>query len=144
MNTAREKVRNELLCDGLIDWVSLSEVNSRVLKHNPTASPSAVQKETMAVIHSLVSEGLFELGSRSDDDDRFVASDEPLETSMQRIYDAYVKHNDQRLGWVYRFWFNLSDKGKSVALSSEKGRQIAREEEERVRALRKINDAGRA
>jgi hypothetical protein len=109
------------------------------MSHNPGASLATVQNETIEIIKSLVSEGLFELGYRSDEDDRFVASDEPLDTSMQKIHDAYVKHNDQRLGWVYRFWLNLSDSGKDLALASDKGKQIAREEEERVRALQKIN-----
>jgi hypothetical protein len=58
MKTARENI----LIHGLIDWVRLSGVHSYVLQENRTAPPSELQQETLEMIHSLVSDGLVELG----------------------------------------------------------------------------------
>ncbi|GAB7143541.1 hypothetical protein [Mycobacterium riyadhense] len=133
MNTARERARDEVLTDGLIDWVSLSRVNWQVIQHYPTAHLSEVQNETLELVRSMAAEGLIELGEMSNDDGRFVAWDEPLERSMQRIYEAYVTHHDNRLGWVHRYWLNLTDKGRQLILSTEEGQRVARAEKERLR-----------
>jgi hypothetical protein len=62
MTTARENVRIELITDGIADYVDLGAVDSQVSRHNPSASVSEVQRETLETIRSLVSDGLFELG----------------------------------------------------------------------------------
>lgn len=47
MTTALEKVRAELLTDGLADYVDLGAVDSQVTRHNPSAPISQVQRETL-------------------------------------------------------------------------------------------------
>jgi hypothetical protein len=139
MTTARDKAREEVLLDGFVDWINFNQVHSQVAQHYRSASLSEVQNETLGLIRSLVSEGLFELGDRSGQDGRFTAWDEPLDVSMQRIFDAYVTHFDNRPGWVWCCWLNESDKGQQLVLSTDKGRQLAREVDER---LREIRDSG--
>lgn len=139
MSHAREKVREELLTDGLVDLVDLSLINWRVLQQNRSASVSEVQHETLEVIRSMVSDGLFQLGYRGEGG-RFVAWDEALDQSMNAIYDAYVTHHDDRPGWVWFAWLNLTDKGKEVALSTEYGRQVAEDVEQRLRETGDVHD----
>ena len=135
-----DTAREELIYEGLYGPVPLSSVNWHVMQLHRDATPCVIQQETMQLIRLLVADGLFELGYRAGEDDRFVAFNEPLDTSIQNIYDAYVTHNADRLGWVYRFWLDLSDKGKRVALSTDKGKQIAREEEERLAELQALRN----
>jgi hypothetical protein len=111
MRTAREKI----LIQGLIDWVSLAHVHSDVLQENRTASSSEVQQKTLDTIRSFVADGLFELGDLSGEGGRFVAWDTPLDESMKRIYDLYVKHFDNNSLWIWECWLNLTDKGEQVA-----------------------------
>jgi hypothetical protein len=111
MRTARENI----LIHGLIDWVSLAHVHSDVLQENPTASQSDLQKKTLDTIRSLVSDGLFELGDLSGEGGRFVAWETPLDESMKRIYDLYVKHFDDNSLWIWECWLNLIDKGERIA-----------------------------
>lgn len=143
MNTARDIAREEILLDGLVDLVSLSAVNWKVRQQLPLASLSEIQNETLEVVRFLIEEGLFELGRRSGEDDGFVAWDEPPDVSMQRVYDAYVTHHDDELGWAYRFWLKLTPKGEQLVLSTEKGRHVAQAVEEELREIRAFRDGGR-
>lgn len=67
MNIAatRESSRRILL-DGLADYIHLYPVDWNVRQHNPSTSRQEVQNETLAVIRSLVSEGLVVLGAMSE------------------------------------------------------------------------------
>jgi hypothetical protein len=111
MRTAREKI----LIQGTIDWVSLAHVHSDVLQENRTVPSSEVQQKTLDTIRSLVADGLFELGELSGEGGRFVAWNTPLDESMKRIYDLYVKHFDNNSLWIWECWLNLTDKGEQVA-----------------------------
>jgi hypothetical protein len=115
MTTAREKVCAELLTDGLADYVDLGAVDSQVTRHNPQAGPSDVQRETLATIRFLVSEGLFELGDLSGEGGSLVAWIGSLDESIQRISDVYVVHYDDPPAWVFSAWMELAEKGKRVA-----------------------------
>jgi hypothetical protein len=126
--TAKGKLRWELLTDGLADdCVSLSLVDSRVYQQYPTATLAERWAITLDAIREMVSEGLFEVGDRSGGNDRFAAFDEPLDASMKKIRDAYVANYDDRLGWVFRFWLELTEKGRHVVTSTERGRLFAQE-----------------
>lgn len=111
MRTAREKI----LIQGLIDWVDLARIHWHVTQENPSAPPSEVQQKTLGTIRSLVADGLFELGDLSGEDGRFAAWETPLDESMKRIYDLYVKHFDNNSLWIWECWLNLTDKGEQVA-----------------------------
>lgn len=119
MTTARERVRAELLTDGLADYVDLGAVDSQVSRHNPQALPSDVQRETLATIRSLVSDGLFELGELSGEGGSLIAWSGSLDESIQKISDVYVGHYDDPPAWVFSAWMELTEKGERVARALE-------------------------
>jgi hypothetical protein len=124
MKTAREKI----LIQGLIDWVDLGRIHWHVSQEDRSASPLEVQQKTLDTIHALVSDGLFELGDLSGEGGSFVAWDAPLDESMKRIYDLYVKHFDDNSLWIWECWLNLTAKGEHVAESVERKYAEARSE----------------
>src|ERR1700753_1097214 len=98
MSTGREQGRNELLTDGLSGDGDLGGVDSQVSRHNPSASVSEVQHESLEVIRALVSEGLFKLGDLSGDGGTLLVWSSSLDESLQKISDAYVTHHDDKPG----------------------------------------------
>jgi hypothetical protein len=116
MKTARENI----LIEGIDDWVSLSGVHSYVLQENRIAPPSEVQQKTLETIRALVSDGLVELGDLAGEGGSFVAWATPLDESMEEIYDVYVNHFDDKLNWTIYCWLNITGKGKQVAESIER------------------------
>jgi hypothetical protein len=115
MTTAREKVYNELLTDGLADYVDLGAIDSQVSRHNPSASLPELQRETLETIRKLVSDGLFELGDLSGEGGSLVAWSGSLDDSIQRISDVYVAHYDDPPAWVFFAWMELTETGMQIA-----------------------------
>ncbi|MCV7077953.1 hypothetical protein [Mycobacterium szulgai] len=139
MTIARDNAREEILLDGFVDFVSFNQVHRHVMRQHPSATVSDVQAETLEMIRSIVTEGLFELGDRAGENGCFAAWEEPLEVSMQKLYDAYVTHFNNRPGWVWCCWLNETDKGERLVLSTERGKQLAQEVDERLREARDAN-----
>jgi hypothetical protein len=131
MSTAREKVRHGLLLDALSDPLDLNAVDWHVKQQNRSATPSEVQNETLEVIRSLVSDGLFRLGGEvvlgehlggvATEGERFVAWDDPLDHSIRKISHVYVRHYDDPERWMYSAYMQLTDKGEQLAQSLEQG-----------------------
>ncbi|WP_235216024.1 hypothetical protein [Mycobacterium kyorinense] len=119
MITAREKVRDELLLGALEGALPLTAVDSSVTQWNPSASATDVQNETIAVIRSLVSEGLFVLGDLSGEDGRLVTWNTPLDELIQKISNVYITQYDDPPAWVWSAWMELTDKGRQVARKLE-------------------------
>ena len=123
MSTANEYVRHVLLVDSLGGPVDLNTVDWHVRQHNPSAAPTEVQSETLDVIRSLTSEGLFTLGGmhgeREHAPDRFIPWRHDLEHSIHTITHAYVKHYDDPEKWMYAVWLRLTAKGEQLARSIE-------------------------
>jgi hypothetical protein len=130
MSTAREKVRHGLLLDALGDPLDLNAVDWHVKQQNPSATPSEVQNETLEVIRSLVSDGLFRLGGEvvlgehlggvATEGERFVAWDDPLDHSIRKISHVYVRHYDDPERWMYSAYMQLTDEGEQLAQSLER------------------------
>jgi hypothetical protein len=121
MTTARENVRIELITDGIADYVDLGAVDSQVSRHNPSASVSEVQRETLETIRSLVSNGLFELGDLSGEGGSLVAWAGSLDESIRRVSDVYVAQYDDPPAWVFSAWLELTHKGEQVARALQEG-----------------------
>lgn len=129
MSTARERVRRGLLLDALGDPLDLNAVDWHVKHQNSSASPSEIQNETIEVIRSLVSDGLFRLGGAvvegehhggvASQGERFVPWNQPLERSMHKISHVYVRHYDDPERWMYYAWLQLTPKGEELARSIE-------------------------
>ena len=90
MSDPRDRIRNGLLVEGLGKPVDLNAVDWHVRHRNPSASPAEIQNETLEIIRDTVSEGLFRLGSVSDNDGRFSAWRRSLDHSMHKISHVYV------------------------------------------------------
>lgn len=130
MTNAREAVCHGLLLDALGDPLDLNAVDWHVKRQNPSAKPSEVQSETLEVIRSLVSDGLFRLGGEvvlgehlagvATEGERFVAWDQPLDRLLRKISDVYAKHYDDPEKWMYSAFLELTDDGEQLARSLER------------------------
>jgi hypothetical protein len=90
-----------------------------VIESSQGITLSDAQDQTLALIRSLVSEGLLDVGDLSGEDGRFLAWDAPLKESMQRIYDMYVANFDDMSCWPWLCWLNLTEKGLEIARTIE-------------------------
>jgi hypothetical protein len=107
--------REEVLLRGLIDWVALERVHSRVARENSGEPLSVIQNKTLDLIRSLVSDGLFEVGDLRTGDGRFGAWDTSLDESIQRIREVYVNKFDDEPAWWFVCWLDLTEIGQQVA-----------------------------
>ena|SRR5436190_14710147 len=112
----RDRVQENLLIEGLMDAISLGEVHGAFFGQDAAHAPPVpeVQKQTLAMIRELVSEGLFVLGVPTRQGG-FDAWDLPLDVAMANIEDAYVKNFDDRWGWTTMVWIDQTEKGKKLA-----------------------------
>jgi hypothetical protein len=106
MSTAEETLREELLIDGLADWLPLAHVDSRIAREHPLKSLVEQQDLALDTIRSLVSDDLMQLGDLTGEDGRLRVWETPLDESMQRIRDMYVDQYGDASAWLFRFWLN--------------------------------------
>lgn len=109
--------RDEVLTDGLIDWVALERVHWQVSQENVGKPLPVIQGKTIDLIRSLVSDGLFEVGDLKGENGRFAAWDIPLDESIRRIRDVYTTKFDDDKEWWFYCWLDLTEKGEQVAES---------------------------
>ncbi|WND57814.1 hypothetical protein ACORG1_05890 [Mycobacterium sp. TJFP1] len=106
--------RESILLRGLADWVALDRIHWDVSESKPGAPLIVIQEETLALIHDLVAEGLFEVGEVSDERG-FSPWTEPLDEAVERIRRVYVTEFDKQNIWPWYCWLNLTDKGEQLA-----------------------------
>lgn len=123
---AREKVRRALLVEGAADEVDLGMVDFYVTRWNPSASLPEIQNETLAVIRSLVSDGLFVLGAMSGEGRRWEPWDEPLDESMRKIAEVYLNRYDDPSAWIWYAWMKLTEEGQKAAQALQEDATDAR------------------
>lgn len=114
-----EDVKENLLVEGLCDWIRLGEVHSEFLfeNHTPKRSAAEAQELTLRMIRELVEEGWFDLGEIvRNTNDGFEAWDLPLDDAMASIEEKYVANFDDRWGWTACAWLQLTEKGRALAL----------------------------
>jgi hypothetical protein len=122
MNSSdHDQVRENLLIEGLQDWVYLGEVHTAFMYaggHTPMRPLHEAQKLTLNMIRELVSDGLFVLGMPSGkrSNPGFTQWDLPLDAAIAKIEDAYVKHFGEPRNWTNVVWMDLTDKGEKLAL----------------------------
>jgi hypothetical protein len=133
----QQRLRGELLLDGIVDTINLAGVHSRVKQHYPSASEPELIDETVETIRLLVDDRLMEAGYLGENG-KFAPA--PFDEWMRELTDAYVTHHDDRAEWVFSYWLNLTDKGRRIALSTEQGKAVDRHERERIAALRATED----
>jgi hypothetical protein len=96
-----DRVKDNLLVEGLQDWIRLGEVHTafRFDDHASKRSVAEAQRLTLSMIRELVDEGLFDLGEIvRNTNDGFEAWNLSLDEAMAEIEQKYVTHFDDR--WV--------------------------------------------
>ena len=136
-HNAQQRLRDELLLDGIVDTINLAGIHSRVKQHYPSASEPELIDQTIDTIRSFVDDGLMEAGYLGDNG-KFVPA--PFGQWMRELTDAYVTHHDDSAGWVFSYWLKLTNKGRRIALSTEQGKAVDRHERERIAALMSIEE----
>ena len=118
-DTHHDQVRENILIEGLRDWIHLSEIHSAFMPKDGSAlSLPDVQRQTLGMVRELVTDGLFVLGVPSPTKDNpagFTVCDLPLGAAMAKIEDAYIVHFDDR-DWQTIVWLDQTSKGKELAL----------------------------
>jgi hypothetical protein len=107
--------REDVLLRGLIDWIALERVHSRVARENAGQPLAVIQDKVLDLIRSLVTDGLCKLGDLATADHRFGAWDAPLDESMQKIRDVYVNQFDEDSEWWFYCWLKLTEEGVQAA-----------------------------
>ena len=108
--SAREKI----LVEGQHDWVKLWEVHRHVAEENLSATLADVQRKTLDLVESLLSDGLAEIGDLRDHGARFEPWISDLSESMQRIAGEYVDNFDDRATWPWTLWLRITESGRRI------------------------------
>ncbi len=95
MNSAR----NDVLMDGLDDWVHFYRVHRLVYLANPDASVGELQAESLNIVADLVSAGLYQVGT-VERGAGFVPWDIPIDEALDRIRAEYVGHYDETVSGI--------------------------------------------
>jgi hypothetical protein len=115
-NTTQDVLRRDILASGRDDWVSMAAVQSRISRRE--LAHSAAEREQLVVdtVRSLLLDGLVEVGDiPGRDDAEFKPWPGTVDDVMTRFIDRFVKHHEDRLGWEYTIWLNLTNKGEQAS-----------------------------
>lgn len=114
-----DNVKENLLIEGLRDWIMLEAIHSIFLFDNytPKRPVAEAQQLTLSMIRELVEAGLFDLGEIvRNTNDGFEAWTLSLDDAIAQIEHAYVTNFDDRWGWTACAWLQLTEKGRALAL----------------------------
>lgn len=117
--TAQDRLRAELLTNGLHDWVPLAEVDSIIIDNHLAQTLSTRQNLALETIRSLVEDGLMEIGDLPSQGSRIIPWDVPLDAALARISDRFIGHYDDTAMWGFSIWLGLTDVGERVARELE-------------------------
>lgn len=115
MLSAREK----LLVEGQYDWVKLWDVHRHVALENLSDSLADVQRKTLALVASLISDGLAEAGDLRDHGARFEPWTSELAESLERLSAEYIDKFADRAGWPWTQWLRITEEGKRIGATHE-------------------------
>jgi len=117
---AYERLRAEVLTSGLSDWVSLAEVQQIITHFQLAETDSERQDLVLRTIHSLLNDGLMQIGELPGPDGRFPAW-EPIDVAMDRLRERFVDHYAERTSWDYSIRLGLTESGRPVAKALRAG-----------------------
>jgi hypothetical protein len=109
--TVLDRVRREVLFDGLFDWGDLGWVRGIVLDYREDNDEEWVKKTTLEVVESLARDGLVEIGSIGENG--FSPWSKTVDESIRQIRDYASSHDD----WNFYAWTRNTPTGKSLAES---------------------------
>lgn len=106
--------RDEVLFRAQFRLIGLWSVHNRVLREQLDRSPVAVQQETFELVRSLVDEGLFVIGDRTEQG--FVAWTVPVGDRLERIREQFAAELiGEKPGNFDQPWLRLTDAGRQAA-----------------------------
>jgi hypothetical protein len=114
--TAQETLRGDILASGRDDWVSMAAVQGRISRGR--LADSAVERQRLVVdtVRSLLVDGLVEIGDIPGRGDiSFKPWPGTVDEVMTRFIGRFVERYDDRLGWEYTIWLNLTAKGQEAS-----------------------------
>ncbi|MDP7703001.1 hypothetical protein [Mycobacterium sp. TY815] len=114
-STAQDRLRAELLTSALYDLVPLTEVESVIIHDNLAATLSARQELALRTIRSLLEGELMQLGDLPYPGEKFTGWDLSIDATMDRVYDLFVRHYDERALWDLTIWLGLTPAGERQA-----------------------------
>ncbi|MDP7721489.1 hypothetical protein [Mycobacterium sp. TY814] len=114
-STAQDRLRAELLTSALYDLVPLTEVESVIIHDNLAATLSARQELALRTIRSLLEDELMQLGDLPYPGEKFTGWDLSIDATMDRVYDLFVRHYDERALWDLTIWLGLTPTGERQA-----------------------------
>ncbi len=114
--TAQDILRGDILASGRDDWVSMAAVQGRISRGRLADSVAERQRLVVDTVRSLLSDGLVEVGDiPGRGDPGFMPWPGSVDDVMTRFTDRFVRHHDDRLGWEYTIWLNLTAKGEEAS-----------------------------
>lgn len=114
--TPLDILRGYVLASGRDDWVSMAAVVGRVSRDRLANSASEGQQLVVATVRSLLLDGLIEVGDiPGEGDPGFMPWTGTVEQVMSQFTDRFVEHHDDRLGWEYTIWLNLTAEGEGAS-----------------------------
>jgi hypothetical protein len=115
-----ERLRAELLTSALSDWVSLAEVQQIISHHQLATTDSERQDLVVRTIHSLLNDGLMQIGELPGPNEAFPAW-EPIDAAMDCLRERFVDHYADPASWDFSIWLGLTAAGRPVAESMRDG-----------------------
>ena len=114
--TAQDILRDDILAGGHDDWVSMADVQGRIARGRLADSVAERQQLVVAVVRSLLADGLIEVGViPSPNNPGFKTWPGTVDEVMTRFIERFVIQYDDRMGWEYAIWFNLTAKGEQAS-----------------------------
>lgn len=114
--TAQDILRSDILASGRDDWVSMAAVQGRISRGRLANSAAERQRLVVDTVRSLLLDGLVEVGDiPGRGDPGFKPWPGTVDEVMSRFTDRFVRHYDDRLGWEYTIWLNLTAKGEQAS-----------------------------
>lgn len=115
MLTTQDRLRNQLLRDGLGDALAVDQVVS-LISHDHLAETAPDQQElALQTIRSLLVDGLVDIGDSTDEAGRLVHWELPADTAVARVRDRFVEHDDQPPARTSGIRLSLTASGRDLA-----------------------------
>jgi hypothetical protein len=115
-STARNTLRDDILAMGCDDFVSMADVQGQISRGRLADSVPERQQLVVDTVRSLLVDGLVEGGViPSLNCPGFKTWPGTVGEVMTRFIDRFVGHYNDRLGWEYAIWFNVTAEGQQAA-----------------------------
>lgn len=115
--TARDTLRSDILAMGRDGFVSMADVQGQVSRGQLADSVADCQRLIVDTVRSLLEDGFVELGvAPNPSDPEFKKWPGSVDEVMTRFIERFVTHHENRMGWEYAIWFNLTPTGGQAAI----------------------------